>query len=86
MQAYPFVEGVPEQVGGLQFMFQGLSVSVFGCTLDKTLTHSVDMLQFGLNAVYLLPFYGLKSEWKRERTKYLSILLYTCSATGHVIW
>ncbi len=77
MQAYPLVEGVPVQVGGLQVMFQGLSVSVFGCTLDKTLSHSVDMLQFGLNAVYLLPFDGLKSEWKREN-KWLEYI------TGHL--
>lgn len=62
MQAYPLVEGVPAQVGGLQVMFQGLSVGVFGCTLDKTLTHSIDMLQFRLNAVKLLPFHCLKFE------------------------
>lgn len=62
MQAYPLVEGVPAQVGGLQVMFQGLSVSVFGCTLDETLTHSVDMLQFRLNAVKLLPFHCLERE------------------------
>jgi len=62
MQAYPLVEGVPAQVGGLQVMFQCLSVGVFGCTLDKTLTHCIDMLQFRLNAVKLLPFNCLKFE------------------------
>lgn len=32
--SYPFIEGVPLQVGGFQVMLQGLCVCVFSCTLD----------------------------------------------------
>lgn len=59
---YPFVERVPSQVGGLQVVLQRLGVRVLGGALDQTLTHGVDVLQLGLDAVHLLTLHSLRGE------------------------
>lgn len=59
--SYPLVEGVPLEVGALQVVLQRLGVRVLGGTLNQALAHRVDVLQFGLDAVHLLPLHRLKT-------------------------
>lgn len=59
--SYPLVEGIPLEVGALQVVLQRLGVRVLGGTLNQALAHRVDVLQFGLDAVHLLPLHRLKT-------------------------
>lgn len=76
--SYPFVEGVPLQVGGFQVMLQSLCVCVFSCTLDEALTHSIHMVQSGLDAVYLLTLHSLHTHTHiRQREKKDECIIHT---------